>query len=97
MSGRNPRLGSSARARVNVKDSAAEPPLENPGDVSLTNSKVESVMKHRWQRESLRHITFSDQEFNAFDSVDAYLEAARAGLEGIANLLSTNMQVRDWF
>ena len=73
---------------------------QHPGDsedVSVTNSEVESVMNHRRWKESMRHVAFFDQEFNTFNSVDAYLGAARTGLEGIANLLSANMQVRDRF
>ena len=92
MFGRNPGLGSSARAGVNAEDAAADPPLEDPEDVSVTNSEVESVMNHRRRRESLCHIPFSNQEFNAFNSVDAYLGAARTGLEEIANLLSASVQ-----
>ena len=72
-------------------------PHGEPEEMSITNSEVESAMNHRRRRESLHHIAFSNQEFNAFNLVDAYLGAARIGLEGIANLLSANIQVRDWF
>ena len=89
----NPKLRSSARVGVNVEASAVDQPLEDPGDISVTNSEVKSVMNHRQRKESLRHIAFSDQEFSVFNLIDAYLRAAQTGLEGIANLLSTNMQV----
>ena len=72
-------------------------PTEDPEDVSVTNSEVESMMNHRRWKESLFQATFTDQEFNAFNSVDAYLGAARIGLKGIANFLSPDMQVRDEF
>ena len=85
------------RAGVNADTSATHQPPEDPEDVSVTNSEVESVMNYWRRKESLRHIAFSDQEFNAFSLVDSYLGAARTGLEGVANLLSTKMQVRDWF
>ena len=85
------------QAEINAGNSTIDQPLEDPDDVSVTNSEVESVMNHRRWREPLRHATFFDQEFNAFSSVDAYLGAARTGLEGIVNLLSVNMQVRDRF
>ena len=68
---------------------------EDSGGVSVTNSEVESVMNHRCCKASLRHSVLSDQEFNALSSVDAYLGAARTGLEGAVKLMSTNMQV--WY
>ena len=66
---------------------------EDTEDVSVTNSEVESVMNHRRCKASLRQTTLSNQEFNALSSVDAYLGAARTGLEGAVRLMSTNMQV----
>jgi hypothetical protein len=66
---------------------------EDSGGVSVTNSEVESVMSHRRRKAALRHSAFSEQEFNALSSVDAYLGAARTGLEGAAKLMSANMQV----
>lgn len=95
--GGNPELRPEAWAGVNAEENAADQPPEDSGDVSVTNSEVESVMNHRRRKGTLRQAAFSEQEFNAFSSVDAYLGAARTGLEGVANLLSTNIQVRDWF
>ena len=66
---------------------------EDSGGVLVTNSEVESVMNH-WRRKALlRHSALSNQQFNALSSVDAYLGAARTGLEGAVRLMSTNMQV----
>ena len=73
-SGRN--RGSSALTAVHAGGSAAGQPLEDPEDVSVTNSEVQSVMNHRRRKESVRHVVFFDQEFNAFNAVDAYHEVA---------------------
>jgi len=56
------------------------PPAEDSDDVSVTNSEVESVMNHRRQRAILRDPGFSEDAFNAFSSADAYIRAARDGL-----------------
>ena len=78
--------------------SSPEVPPENPqpetsGAFSATNSEVESIMHHRRRKTSLRHPVFSDQEFNALNSMDAYLGAARVGLEDAAGVLSNSLQV----
>ena len=49
-------------------------------DVSVTNSKVESVMNHRCQRAALCDPSFTKDAFNAFNSADAYIRAAQDGL-----------------
>lgn len=69
------------------------PQPEESGTWSATNSKVESAMHHRWQKTSLRHPAFNSQEFNALNSVDAYLGAARVSLEDAVNAMSTSLQV----
>ena len=84
-------LGPSAQARASTEHAAAGAPPEDSDDVSVTNSEVESVMNHRHRRETLRHIAFANQEFNAFNLVDAYLGAARTGLEGIASLFAAKV------
>ena len=71
--------------------------MEDPEDVLVTNSEVESVMNQQRRKETLCQAVFTDQEFNAFNSVDTYLKAAQTGLEGIANLLLTDMKVRNGF
>nr|XP_040254161.1 circumsporozoite protein-like [Aegilops tauschii subsp. strangulata] len=50
-------------------------------------------MNHRRLKEAIRNPAFTEQEFNAFGSVDAYILAAQDGLEGVAHLLSKDMQV----
>ena len=56
------------------------PPAEDSDDVSLTNSEVESAMNHRRCRAILQDPGFSEESFDAFNSVDAYIRAARDGL-----------------
>jgi hypothetical protein len=84
-------------AGVTPETPAEDKQPEDSGDVSVTNSEVESAMSHRRRKAALRHSAFSEQEFNALNSVDAYLGAARTGLEGAVKLMSTNMQVCNWF
>jgi hypothetical protein len=84
---------SSVQAVASSEHAAAGMPPADSDDVSVTNSEVERVMNHRRRRETLRHAAFADQEFNAFNSVDAYLGAARTCLEGIAGLFATKVQV----
>ena len=88
----NPAPDSSTRTRV---DAALGPPThEDSDDVSVTNYEVESVMNHRRLREAMRAPVFSEQEFTALSSVDAYIRAARGGLAGVTQLFSKDMQVR---
>ena len=56
------------------------PPAEDLDDVSVTNSEVESAMNHRRRRAVLQDPGFSEEAFNAFSSADAYIRAARDGL-----------------
>ena len=56
------------------------PPAEDSDDVSVTNSEVESTMNHWRRRAVLQDPGFSEEAFNAFSSVDAYIRAARDGL-----------------
>ena len=56
------------------------PPAEESDDVSVTNSEVESAMNHRRRRAILQDPGFSEESFNAFNSVDAYIWAARDGI-----------------
>ena len=53
---------------------------EDSDDVSVTNLEVESAMNHRRQRAILQDPGFSEESFNAFSSADAYIRAARDGL-----------------
>ena len=56
------------------------PFAEDSDDVSITNSEVESTMNHRRRRAALRDPGFTKEAFNAFSSADAYIRAARDGL-----------------
>ena len=56
------------------------PPAEDSDDVSVTNSEVESAMNHRRRRAVLQDPGFLEEAFNAFSSVDAYIRAARDGI-----------------
>ena len=56
------------------------PPAEDSDDVSVTNSEVESAMNHQRRRAILQYPGFSEEAFNAFSSADAYIRAARDGL-----------------
>ena len=48
-------------------------PAEDSDDVSVTNLEVESAMNHRRRRAVLQDPGFSEEAFNAFSSVDAYI------------------------
>lgn len=70
-----------------------QPPHEDSDDVSVTNSEVESVMNHRRLKEAMCTPVFTEQEFTALSSVDAYIRAARDRLAGVTQLFSKDMQV----
>src|SRR5215216_1003961 len=88
----NPVPDSSTRMRADAMP--VPPPQEDSDDVSVTNSEVESAMNHRQLKEALRAPAFSEQEFTALSTVDAYIRAARDGLTGVVHLFSKDMQVR---
>ena len=56
------------------------PSVEDSDDVSVTNSEVESAMNHRHRGAILQDPCFSEESFNAFNSADAYIQAARDGI-----------------
>ena len=56
------------------------PPAEDSDDVSVTNSEVEIAMNHWRRRAILQDPGFSEESFNAFNSADAYIRAARDGI-----------------
>ena len=70
------------------------PPQEDPDEVSVTNSEVESAMNHRCLKEILRPPTFSEKEFTALSTVDLYIWAAWDGLTGVTRLFSKDIQVK---
>ena len=69
-------------------------PHEDSDDASVMNSKVESIMNHHRLKEAMRAPAFSEQEFTALSSVDAYIRAARDGLAGVTQLFSKDIQVK---
>ena len=64
----------------------SHPPHEDLDEVSVTNSEVESAMNHRRLKETLHAPAFSEQEFTALSTMDAYIRAARDGLIGATRL-----------
>ena len=70
------------------------PPHEDSDDVSVMNFEVKSVLNHRRLKEVMRAPAFSEQEFTALSSVDAYIRAARDGLAGVTQLFSKDIKVK---
>ena len=89
----NPTPNSSTRTRANTDEAPVHPPHEDANEVSVTNSKVESVMNHLRLKETTRALVFTEKEFAALSTMDAYIRAARDGLAGVAHLFSKDMQV----
>ena len=87
---------SSTRTRAHTGVAPSHPPHEYPDEVSVTNSEVESAMNHCRLRETLRTPAFSEQEFTALGTVDAYIRGTRDGLTGVARLFSKDIQVRTY-
>ena len=56
------------------------PSTEDADKISATNFEVESAMNHRHRRAVLRDACFSREAFDAFNSGDAYIRAAKNGL-----------------
>ena len=67
----NPVPDSPTRTRADAMP--VPPPQEDSDDVSVMNSKVESMMNHRRLKEAMHTSSFSEQEFTALSSVDAYI------------------------
>ena len=67
----NPVPNSSTRTGADAMP--VPPPHEDSDDVSVTNSEVESAMNHHLLKEGMRAPAFSESEFTALSSVDAYL------------------------
>ena len=67
------------------------PPHEDLDDVSVMNSEVESAMNHRRLKEAMHTPAFSEKEFTALSSMDAYIRAARDGLAGVTQLFSKDI------
>ena len=73
------------------------PSAEGSEDMSVTNSEVESAMNHRRCRAVLRDPKFSEEEFDAFSSADAYIRVARDGLRKATKQHLTDVQVSFFF
>ena len=71
-------------------------PTEDADMCSATNSEVESAMNHRRRRAVLRNNIFSEEAFNAFNSADAYVRAARGGLAQATNQYTKDIRVRNF-
>ena len=56
------------------------PSAEGSENMFVTNSEVASAMDHRHRKAVLRNPRFSKEAFGAFSSADAYIRAARDGL-----------------
>ena len=69
----NPDPDPASKARVDTGKMPDCPMAEDLDDVSVTNSEVESVMNHRHRRAAMRDPIFTEEAFNAFSSVDAYI------------------------
>ena len=61
--------------------------------VSATNSELESATNHRRRRAALHDPGFSEEAFNAFNSGDAYIRAARDGLSRATDQYLKDMRV----
>ena len=88
----NPMPDSSTRTQADA--TPIPPPQEDSDDVSVTNSKVESMMNHHRLKEAIRAPALSGQEFTTLNSTDAYIRAARDGLAGVIQLFSKKIQVK---
>ena len=73
------------------------PSAEGSEDMSVTNSEVESAMNHRCCRAILRDPKFSGKAFNAFNSADAYIRAARDGVRKATKQHLTDVHVSFFF
>ena len=83
---------SSIRTRADAMP--VPPPQEDSDEVSATNSEVESVLNHCQLKEAMRALAFSEQEFVALSTVDAYFRTAQDGFAGVIHLFSKNIQVK---
>ena len=88
--------GPNIEAEANTGQTPDAPPTEDANRLSATNSEVESAMNHRRRRAVLRHNIFSEEAFNAFNSADAYVRAARGGLAQATSQYTKDIQVRDF-
>ena len=69
------------------------PSAEGSENMSVTNSEVESAMNHRRRRAVLQDPGFLEESFNAFNSADAYILAARDGINRATKHILKDVQV----
>ena len=86
--------GPDIEAEANMGRTPDVPPTEDADKLSATNSEVESAMNHRRRRAVLRDACFSQEAFDAFNSGDTYIRAARNGLSRATDQYVKDIQVR---
>ena len=69
------------------------PSTEDVDMLSATNSEVEGAMNHRRRRAILWNSIFSEEAFNAFNSGDAYIRAAKGGLARATDQYAKDIRV----
>ena len=84
------------RTESNAEVTTDCPSAEDSDKVSASNSEVESAMNHRRRRAALHDPGFSEEAFNAFNSGDAYIRAARDGLSRATNQYLKDMWVSSY-
>ena len=72
--------GPDIEAEADMGRAPDNPPIEDADRFSATNSEVESAMNHRRCWAVLHDACFSPEAFDAFNSGEAYLQAAQDGL-----------------
>ena len=85
-----------SRAEADTGPAPHSSPTEDADMCSATNSEVESAMNHQRRRAVLRNNIFSEEAFNAFNSADAYVRAARGGLSQATNQYTKDIRVRNF-
>ena len=80
-------------ANANMGPTPDVPPTEDADRLSATNSEVESAMNHRRRRNVLCDACFSQEAFDAFNSGDPYIRAARDGLARATNQYLKDIRV----
>ena len=86
--------GPDTEAEANTGRTPDAPPTEDADRLSATNSKVESAMNHKRRRAVLRDACFSQEAFDAFNSGDAYIRAAKNGLARAMDQYVKDIRVR---
>ena len=73
------------------------PPTEDADRLSATNSEVEGAMNHRRRRIVLHDACLSQEALDAFNSEDAYLNAAQNGLARATEQYVKDIRVRKFW